>query len=427
MARASFFRGLRSVFIGIAWLAAMPTVALAQFGITPSLSAGCDWIPTFDPADPNVGNSAFPEANVRYWLAVVTDTVPTGTRLRIEGRYPDARYSALFAYDGNIFLFDSLSDNQLLPDPGNANLNLDRTMRDAGVLPGGNYTAFLRIGVPIPAVRERNTLYRAGSGLLQPKARKRTLLAYRTYLPEGGDTGGVGLPRLVLQRPGLADLALASTPDVASCAALGQALRGPRPAPISRLKPLVPAKKPVFQKFDAALLQATGLGAGFNPHNGFMYAKTQRSYADLMVVRGRMPHYTTQNPADITPQVRFFSMCQYGSGSTQVHGCISDRELPLDEFGFYTVLITKDAVRPPGLLANYGWLPFGPENGTAVAIRELLAHPSFAQSIERAPSNAGARDGYTPLLTYCSLPVLAQAAAIGLGPAGVYSACAASR
>ncbi|MGQ0503178.1 MAG: hypothetical protein ACT4P0_11325 [Panacagrimonas sp.] len=414
--------------MGLALLAAAPTEVFAQFGVTPTLSAGCNWIASFDPMDPSVGNSAFPETNARYWLAVVTDTVPAGSRLRVEGRYADARYVSLFAYDGNIFFLDSLGDYELLPDPGSANRNLDRTMRDPGVLPGGRYTAYLQINTPIPAVRQTNTLYRPAPALLHTKARKRTLLAYRTYLPEGGDVSTMELPRLVLERPGQADLPLASTPDVAGCAELAAALRGPRPAPVSILKPLIPTLKPEFRRFDAALLLATGLGAGYNPHNGFMYAKTQQNYADLMVVRGRMPRYTTQNPADITPQVRYFSICQYGSGSSQVHGCLADRELPLDASGYYTVVISKDSLRPSLLPAQFGWLPFGPDNNTAVAVRELLAHPSFTSSINQAPiEEAAVREGYTPLITYCAIDVLAQALASALSPEATYNACAASR
>lgn len=418
-------RGRRLVLLVFAGFLGFPGVTFAQFGITPPLTVGCDWILAFDPANPAVGNAAFPETNARYWFAVVSDTVPQGSRLRVEGRYPDARYAALHTYDGTLFYLDALSDNQLLPDPGSANRNLDATRRDSTVLPGGSYTGYLRINQDIPAVRERNTLYRKPPGLLDTKARKRTVLAYRTYLPEGGNDGKVGLPRLVLERPGFADVPLLNSPDVAGCEQIKQVLTQPGSGTAVLLAPIIPLRKPVFQKYDPVLLQALGLGVGYNPHNGFMYAKTQKEYGDLVVVRGRMPRFTTQSSADPMPQVRFLSFCQYGSSSTRVHGCIADHQLPLDAAGYYTVVISKDTLRPSGLPSIFGWLPSGPETNTLVAVRELLASPTFTQSIQMAPSGTGnGREGYTPLVTYCSIPTLTQAIQQGLSPGDVYARCA---
>lgn len=424
MLQGSLWRCRRLVLLVLASFLGAPSVTFAQFGITPTLTVGCDWVLAFDPANPVVGNAAFPETSARYWFAVVSDTVPMGSRLRVEGRYPDARYAALHAYDGNLFFVDALSDDQLLPDPGSANRNLDATRRDTTVMSGGNFTGYLRINQAIPAVRERNTLYRKPPGLLDTKARKRTVLAYRTYLPERGNEGGVGLPRLVLERPGFADVPLLSSPDVAGCGQIKQALTQPGSGTSVLLSPIIPLRKPIFQKYDPTLLQALGLGVGYNPHNGFMYAKTQKEYGDLVVVRGRLPRFTTQSPADPVPQVRFLSLCQYGSSSTRVHGCIADNALSPDASGYYTVVISKDTLRPSGLPPTYGWLPFGPESNTLVAVRELLASPSFAQSIQLAPSGTGSgREGYTPVATYCSVPALTQAIQLGLSPGDVYARC----
>lgn len=428
MARALFTRRLRALVAGTICLAAMPTVALAQFSVTPNLTVGCDWFLAFDPADPSIGNSAYPEMNARYWVSVVSDTVPAGSRLRVEGRFPHARYSSLQVYDGNLFALDTGSDYHAVPDPGSANPYLDQTRRDPSIPPGGSYTAFVRINTPLPPIRELNTLYRRPSAAFEPKARKRTLVVYRIYLPEGGNEGSVGLPRLVLERPGLAEVALANTPDVVGCAQLRLAATLPRSAPLSLLKPLIPQQRPVFRKFDPALLQSVGLGVGYNPQNSFIYAKTERGYAELMLIRGRLPSYTTQNPFELTPQIRFFSLCQYGSSSTKVHGCLSDRELPLDELGYYTVVISKHTQRPPELPGNYGWVTFGPENNTVVTVRELLAHPSFTKSIEQTPAELLAeREGYTPLATYCSIAVITEAIVARLSPADAYGRCAASR
>src|SRR5690606_30253060 len=122
------------------------------------VSQGCDWALIYDPARPG-GNSAFPDKGARYWIAIVSGGVPAGSKLRVNGQYPDARYSSLQIYDGYLATLDSLSDFQIVPDPGNSNPFLDQT-RPSGSDHGGDYTARVHIGVNRPAMPEQNAMYR---------------------------------------------------------------------------------------------------------------------------------------------------------------------------------------------------------------------------------------------------------------------------
>lgn len=389
------------------------------------LQLGCGWMLAFDPNVPGLGNTALPETNARYWVAVVSDSVPAGSRLRIEGRYPEARYSGLHVHDGNLFIHDALSDNELLPDPGSVNRNRDRTVRDVAHPVGGHYTAYVRINQALPAVREKNTLYRKPPALLDAPVKRRTALAYRTYLPVGDNTGGVGLPRLVLETP-QGERSLPNDADGATCAAIQRQFQDPRPGLVSLTPPLVPEGQPVFRKFDGATLNALGLGVGFNPHNGFMSIKTERAYADVLLIRGQLPTYTTQIQPQPVPQVRYWSLCQYGAASTRVVDCLADRQLRLDAQGRYNIAISAHDARPALLPTAYAWLPWGPEAQGAVMVRELLAHPDFSQSIEKATTRntAADRSGFMPLATYCSLPVLDAALREGGAPDTVFARCA---
>ena len=400
-------------------------------GLAPqNLQVGCDWILAYDSTIPDRGNYAFPETNARYWVAVVSDTVPAGSSLEIKGKFPDARYSALHVHDGNLFVHDALSDNEFVPDPGSVNRNLDRTRRDFGLPTGGLYTAFVNIGVSKPVERATNTLYRPKPALFDSKVKKRTALAYRTYLAEGENTGGVGLPKLTLITPQGVRRDLSPAADKPTCDAIqAQFAAAAITLPVSLLQPLIPEAIPVFKKFDGALLNAAGLGVGFNPHNGFLTAKTDRDYADLVLVRGQMPSYTTQDPAEVMPQLRYWSLCQSGAASTKVVACVADENIPLDERGYYNVMISKQATRPVALSAPYAWLPMGSEKQGAMTVRELLASTGFNQSIEKASTRNTAmdRETYMPLATYCSQAVFDNATEQRLSPEATFIACQASR
>lgn len=396
----------------------------------PALQAGCGWMLAYDPAVPMAGNTAFPETAARYWTAVVSDSVPAGSRLRIDGQYPDARYSAIHVHDGNMFILDAIADYEIAPLPGSVNRNLSRTGRDDTRPHGGRYTAYVRINAAIPAAREANTVYRQPPALLDGKAKRRTLVAYRTYLAVGGNEGGVPLPQLTLETPDGRQTALPHADDAAACAILRERLIRSSGSELtySPLLPLIPDRFPGFHKFDTRIMTTLHLGVGYNPHSGFMLSKGDSSYGDVLLVRGKLPSYTTQPMGVAAPQLRYWSLCENGAISTMVYGCLSDRDVALDTFGYYTVAISGDAARPTVLAPALGfsWLNWGPERISAVLIRELLASADFANAIVNAPSTlpaltVTARGEYMPLATYCSRATLQRFAPYGAAVA--FQAC----
>ena len=81
--------------------------------------------------DATTTNALALDTNAVYWGGTYA-AVP-GTRIRIEGQYPHARYISWNVYDAAARPIDALSDVQLAPEPGSSNPFLpgaDRTVTD---------------------------------------------------------------------------------------------------------------------------------------------------------------------------------------------------------------------------------------------------------------------------------------------------------
>lgn len=396
-----------------------------------TLKRGCGWMLAFDPAIPTLGNTAFPDTGARYWVAYVAPGQSAGTTLKIEGRYANTRYAALHAHDGNLLVLDAQAEYQLRPDAGASTPWLDITTRQAMAPLGGRYTATLRFGETAPASREANVLYRPAPLASDGVAKRTTALVYRTYLPVGENTGGVGLPRLTLQTP-TGPLPLDNAEDAAGCAEIGSRYYqdGAKiPGITNTLDPAPPLPQPVFKKFESLVLVLAGSGVGLNNHNAFAYIKTERNYGELLLVRGLPPSHTGDAKAGNPPQVRYWSLCHYGFNTQKVYGCVSDQDAALDSEGRYTLLVSRDAPPPLATRAlGFNTLPFGPERIGTLTMRELLAHPSFAEAIVRTgfgEAGSASRGIYQPRATYCSRAVFDAVAP--QGAAAAFAACLESR
>src|SRR5690348_17083229 len=69
--------------------------------------------------DPATVNVAYPDGAAIYWTGRY-QAVP-GTRIRITGRYPHARYMSFNVYDNLQRPLDAVADVELAPDPGSTN------------------------------------------------------------------------------------------------------------------------------------------------------------------------------------------------------------------------------------------------------------------------------------------------------------------
>lgn len=353
-----------------------------------------------------------------------------GTRLKITGLYPHARYFSFNVYDNAQRPLDALADVQIAPDPGSTNpfpagANRLATQR--------SYTTYVNFGA-IPPVRAANTLYTGTGQNGTPNYQGSFIL--RVYIPDQGrdETGGVGLPTITLEQtsdgsrpapsacsglskppvPGVNQaIAASAAPPVPSQADV-QGLNPPR---WSKFKNLVQAGNllltgnPFLDDYGAVLepAEAAGGNGAFlsNLHNAYVFTQLNRAYGDVTVTTVRAPSFPNTRPGvAIMPggQLRYFSMCTDETASQRFIACASDDRSTVGSDGLIRYVVSPAPERPATAIAacGYTWLPYGPTSDNTLIFRHMLPDPSFAQAIQRAqPGNEAATMGdYLPSTRY---------------------------
>jgi hypothetical protein len=418
------------------------SLAQAMGGSETPLGLGCGWIAA---SDPDKANIAFPDSEAKYWVAAAP--VSPQTRLRIDGRYPDARYFSYNAYDAALRPTDAVADFELTPsDKGREGNPFARK----GAKPGGAYTAYLEYGaspVQNPDVqRKPNTFYTGEIGPLNiPNAL--ALFIYRVYVSNTGEffDGGVGLPTLTLETadgsrelgtlPNCAEPLLPSAGGATPPLGLNELLLG-LDYPNQLALPFPTATNPpntlkFFSLGDTAFRIAgnvTGqdtsmLGGrvdsgsgGFlsNVHNAYTSTGFARRYGSLAMVRAKAPTYRGQAGVEFgQEQLRYWSLCGNEFATQRFTDCAADFQVPLDDQGFFTVVISDPADRPANATAENGflWLPWGPYPDQLLLYRHMLHNPEFTeaiQNVEKGDALADVMKDFAPVGIYCDPNVFTQ-------------------
>lgn len=398
--------------------------------------AGCGWQAA---SDADTANIAFPDKAARYWVALVPAT--PGTRLRLNGVYPDARYLSFNAYDAALRPTDAIADRDLAPDAGSRN-----PFSEAGVKPGGRYTAFLAFG-PAPETRAANTFYtgQVGAGPLQLPNGGLVTIIYRTYVARGErQDGNVPLPLLTLESAdgqSLGTLPTCSEPLLPNLgglaprsglnAAINEAdypdqLAAPFPTavypPVTRVFYGLPDTAANIAGDQTGLSgqlpapPATG-GGGFlsNIHNDYTTSAFARRYGNLFLMRAKAPGFRSQpGRAFGNEPLRYWSLCQNEFVTQRYTDCSLDADTPVDADGFFTVAISDPADRPQRATAGDGvtWLPWGAYPDGVLLYRQMLADDSYAQAIKRVPKGTPLPEvmgEFAPQVTYCRPEVFDRA------------------
>ncbi len=404
-------------------------------------------------------NVAFPDESAKYWVALVP-MLPQ-TRLRIDGYYPDARYFSFNVYDPLLRPTDVIADVQIQAREGGGN-----SFADPLVEYGDAYTAYVEFSAP-PESRAPNTLYAGAFGLGPMSAPQPALtgLIYRIYVPGDGKAfdGGVGLPLLTLET---ADGNIELLPT-ANCVepllpTLGDAL------PALGLNDLIKdtdviddpflarpgtlpmgdreASTQVFYGLPSTLFNILrgflGLpipegvehqlplpaGGGFlsNLDNAYTTNLFSRSYGNVVMIRAKAPSFRGQTdlPFD-QEQLRYWSICQNDLPTQRYVGCVADHQAHLDEYGYFTVMVSDTADRPANAVAenNIDWLAWGPYVDALLIYRHMLPRQSFDQAIQNVPKGIPPLDimgEYLPQSAYCQREIVEAA---GNQPAEIFAAC----
>jgi hypothetical protein len=362
--------GVVTVMLAVLVLA-LPAPAGAQ-----GLDTSCQF--SLTRLDASTTNVLAVDTNAVYWGGAYAGL--PGTRIRIEGEFPHARYTSWNLYDSAARPIDALYDAQLAPNPGSR-----------------GYTAFIEFG-PRPANPAPNTLY---SG----DARGGTFL-YRVYVPHRGQDakGGVPLPKVSLEPAGGAG----GAPGIDAC----RELQAPYAWQLNSLIESGPAmpdptddgngypgRKPprwrLFTNFCASAVdvmldnaqgeqfhpgasERCGDGPGFlsNRDIAYIFTATSRGFGELLVLRGRAPR---------PGQLRYWSFCQYEPATQRVIACRRDNLVKVGPRGYYRIVVSTAQSRPKNARRACGvtWLPWGPQTQGLIIYRHMLPVPSFRRAIQR--------------------------------------------
>ena len=408
----------------------------------PLLSASCAWLFS---ADPGLVNVFFPDKDAQYWTALLP-AIP-GAEYIVEGRYPDARYFSYNSYDALFRPQSVITDFQIDPlVPG------QNPFVSSNATPGGDYRLTIRLEDK-PEQPEPNTLYAGGfppdpqDGL--PSAVVPVL--YRTYVAEGDDTGKVGLPQISLAAPGAEEppigfsrCQLLNTPVVDQINDLITDLPNPLPVPGINLIPFS-EPEPRFRKFYGlpnllATLIEIGLPVDLplsenvqsdegaflsNINNAYVFSQYSRDKGNSYILRAKAPRHQPSEGGD-PAQVRYWSLCTNNFVTTRYVACLRDEEIPLDEDGFFTLVVSDSNNRPDNVTDenHIAWLPWGAIYVDSVLIyRHMLPDPDFAQSVQAIEFGQDERQSmgeFFPETVYCDRDIIEAA---GSRASDVFDAC----
>lgn len=353
-------------------------VSTAQSLPTPTCAWQFEWTPT------GPGNWFWPDTGNRWWYMPID---PQWQTVTITAKYPKARFFSFAVYDGapaSTGLADHLFDAQIMPDAGSVNPFAAPDSNGGSTNGSQNYT----MTITRTDTKVGNTLQlHANTGWL----------LYRLYLPNAGEgsIGGTPLPSI-----SITDASGRPTPLPPCPVSNRQSeLAALQPQFIPALLENPPRTPPVPDQIQFSPVPSPPARFLPNPDNKYLVSYFMSDYEPnrIIVVRGKMPAFpdTYNNGAPISKpapgfdavQLRYWSMCLGDLVSPMpIEGCAVDASTPVDENGFYTVVISNDVLRPSWLPPQIVWIPWGDEQMVpkTIFLRNTLPSSNFSQSAQSA-------------------------------------------
>ena len=381
-------------------------------GSTADVVEGCNWL---FKADSKTANFAYPETNAVYWVAALPDTVPSGDQIEIASTSATARYFSFQIYNENGKSESGLSDAEIF----------SAASSPANTVPSGQ--AYKVSVIYSATATSSGTTLVANPTDVSPRAPAHKFILYRLYLPTSGADSFGNLPTLTYVARDGTRTPLSQTPDQASCntilANINNLVSGDTGSGSSSssggLAPAPAVKPPNMSVYRSAL------GRFQNVDVSYMDEKTNDTLGDMLIIRGKAPAFATSGQ---TPQVRYWSVCSDEFHKPRrVVQCLADKDAHIGADGYYNVIISTNTP-PSGYQSEFDYLPFGADAFGEPIYRQLLADPSFKQSIDNSSIVLGPKltmGQYYPDSTYCSNSVFSSN--LGAGAAAVFSACKSSQ
>lgn len=353
-------------------------VSTAQSLPTPTCAWQFEWTPN------GPGNWFWPDTGNRWWYMPID---PQWQTVTLTAKYPKARFFSVAVYDGapaSTGLADHLFDSQIIPDAGSVNPFATADSNGGSTNGSQNYT----MTITRTDTKVGNTLQlHANTGWL----------LYRLYLPNAGEgsTGGTPLPNI-----SITDASGQPTPLPPCPVSNRQSeLAALQPQFIPALLENPPRTPPVPDRIEFSPVPSPPPRFLPNPDNKYLVSYFMSDYEPnrIIVVRGKMPAFpdTYNNGAPISKpapgfdavQLRYWSMCLGDLVSPMpIEGCAVDASTPVDENGFYTIVISNDVLRPSWLPSQVVWIPWGDEKMVpkTIFLRNTLPSSDFSQSAQNA-------------------------------------------
>ena len=376
---------LSPLVLALAFLSS-PGISATQSLPTPSCAWQFEWMPT------GLGNWFWPDTGNRWWYMPID---PQWQKVTITGNYPKARFFSFAVYDNApvaTALASHLFDAQIVPDQDSVNPFATPDSSGASTDRPQHYTmTVMRTDDQAGSMPRQRT-----GNVLQLHANTGWLI-YRLYLPNAGEgsRGGVTLPNIRITD------ARGQTTPLPACPTTNRQseLAALQPQIVPALLENPPRTPPVPDHIWFAPVPNPPPRFLPNPDNKYLVSFFMSDYDPnrIIVVRGKMPGFpdTYHNGAPIskpapgfdTVQLRYWSMCLGDLTSPMpIEGCAVDASTPLDESGFYTVVISNDVLRPNWVPPQVVWIPWGDEKTVpkTIFLRNTLPSPNFVQSAQNA-------------------------------------------
>ena len=382
-------------------------------------------------------NFAGPDTDTIYYYTRFQ--LPAGAKVTIHGQYPHSRFMSYTTYKTingvTGYPATALIDAQIKPNRGSVNPFLPGARRDAVKRA---YT--ITVSGQVPAAKPSpNTMYAGQAGMTGQT--QQVEFELRMYRPDRGINGAGGVP---LPQPTLtlangktftgraACTNLQDQGGIAKFAQKALASEGVPPALYRSLRDSAPAPHPatavpvwhrffntqrLLEPFYAGTSRAnlisslpTNITGGFysTPNNAYMLSYVDRTIGpnhnghNILVLHAKMPtHPHTYDREKVNDsagkQVRFWSLCNYGSYANPPllpanSACLFDEEVPTSRAGDYTIVVSLPQDRPKNATAKCGvaWMNWGTAGDgqgrqtlDLLAIREQIDARSYTQGLDK--------------------------------------------
>ena len=363
---------------------------------------GWDYWNRLEDPDAHQNPNLWPDKRPTYFWAQLV--MPAGSAMTMRGQFPHARYMklAMYKYVEGTFtsmVSESFAGSDIEADVGSGNpyvVGADRQVKER------NFTVHVLAQNPPNDAADRppNTMY---VGTEETEIQ----LMYRIYLSDEGydgagwepaDAPATGSPGYTLEGQ-LADGTKLSEEEVV--AQFGRPLEDLPPQVTSEMwfglveagdndprldAESAPAREDSpWENFYGMKYTVVGafkgpearakmglqqkMEAGGDPTTAYMVIFTSRKFGPVYVFRAKMPTFPdTYAGTKIMPdgQVQYWSNTTVASGpSGELWDGLSDMQVPLDEEGYYTIVVSRPEDRPANATDENGiaWMDWGPGEG----------------------------------------------------------------